>query len=352
MSVPDRNIEARKRRWSDFYAMDGKKRFMSIVDFEGDIPARPPLWPGRKRERVDWMVRKYECLHERARWLDDDMVPHIDMTTGTEIFAEAFGCKVVRPDDDMPFARPLVHSATEAAKVRVPDPDGSTLSLLFEMAEAARDRAGKDAVMKLPDIQSPMDIAALIWDKNDFFAALHETPEAVKELAEKVFSLMTAFLDRWFARFGRDFVAHFPFYYMTSGVTLSEDEVGSVGPAAFREFFLPELAGLSERYGGLGVHCCANARHQWDNFRRLPGLQLLNLCQPGEVLNEAVAYFAGRAAQQHMETPASLRYFGGRPAWEWPEAAPEGVHMVLTAAAGTRAEAMEICRRLNRARGR
>jgi hypothetical protein len=136
---------------------------------------------------------------------------------------------------------------------------------------------------------------------------------------------------------------------MPGGLTLSEDEIGCVSPVAFREFFLPELAMLSARYGGLGMHCCANSRHQWDNFKRLPGLRLINLCQPGAVLNEAVHFFAGHTAQQHIETPDSGQYFGGRPVWEWPEAAPDGVHMVLTAAAHTKAEAIEICKKLSEA---
>lgn len=349
MTDDRKSIAARKDRWSGFYTMDGRKRFMVAMEVDGESDAQPPLWPGKKRERIDWVLRKYDRLCERAQWLDDDTVPYLDMITGTEIFAEAFGCMVHRPEDGMPFARPLVRNASQAARLRVPNLDGSTLSLLFEIADEARSRAGADAAVKLPDIQSPMDIAALIWDKNDFFAAMIEEPEAVRELAAKVATLLTAFLDRWFSRYGRDFVAHFPYYYMPGGLTLSEDEVGAVSPALFREFFLPELAMLSARYGGLGMHCCANSRHQWDNFKLLPGLRLINLCQPGAVLNEAVQFFAGHTAQQHICTPDSGQYFGGRPVWEWPAAAPESAHVVLTASARAKSEAVEICQRLNEA---
>lgn len=56
----------------------------------------------------------------------------------------------------------------------------------------------------LPDVQTPMDIAALIWDKNYFFAAMIEEPEAVKELAHKVSRLYFAFFDEWFRRYGAE----------------------------------------------------------------------------------------------------------------------------------------------------
>lgn len=54
-------------------------------------------------------------------------------------------------------------------------------------------------------------------------------------------------------------------------------------------------------YGGIGVHCCANASHQWANFKHLPELRLINLFElerPG-VLREASEYFAAHVAQLH-----------------------------------------------------
>jgi len=165
------------------------------------------------------------------------------------------------------------------SRIKTPELGSTPLTMLFEIADELRRRAGKNALIKLVDIQSPMDIAALIWDKNDFYSALIYAPEAVMELSVKVKELLTAFLDEWFNRYGVEFIAHYPSYYMPKGITLSEDEVGSVSPQMFVEYFLPELEELSNRYGGLGMHCCANARHQWENFKKIPNLRLLNLVQ-------------------------------------------------------------------------
>lgn len=100
------------------------------------------------------------------------------------------------------------------------------------------------------------------------------------------------------------------------------------------------------------MHCCAKSRHQWDNFKLLPGLRLINLCQPGEVVNEAVQFFAGHTAQEHIEAFSEGQYFGGKPVWEWPQLVPEGVHMVLSSAPRTKEEALEVCQKLNLACGR
>ena len=111
--------------------------------------------------------------------------------------------------------------------------------------------------------------------------------------------LLIAFLDEWFARYGRDFVAHYPDYYMPYGITLSEDEIGAVSTDVFRELFLPELAELSHRYGGLGMHCCADARHHWDAWKEIPDLRLLNIVHQAPVVEEAYSYFAEEAPQMH-----------------------------------------------------
>jgi hypothetical protein len=59
----------------------------------------------------------------------------------------------------------------------------------------------------------------------------------------------------------------------------------------FNEFCLDEICELSERYGGIGIHCCANAKHQWDNLKKIFGLKLLNFVQPMHIIEETLTYF-------------------------------------------------------------
>jgi len=160
-------------------------------------------------------------------------------------------------------------------------------------------------------------------------------------LAHKVKVLLVAFLDAWFDRFGREYIAHYPDYFMPGGLTLSEDEVGAVSQRMFDALFLPELAELSARYGGLGVHCCANARHQWPGFKRIPGLRLLNLVQPAPVIHQAVTFFA--------ELPQMHSYGGEGPAWTWPAQYPPDARLIFDTCASSRAEAEEIANRMRQA---
>lgn len=304
-----------------------------------------PAWPEYKAERIEWACRRYERMVQRCQWLRDDLVPYLDVRTGTEIFAEAFGCQVQRPPDNMPFALPMVNDPRQVSGLKVPDLDVPPLRILFEMADELKKRAGAEAVLRMVDIQSPMDIAALIWEKTSYYAAMIQAPEAVRELAGKTKTLLTNFLDEWFSRYGDEFVAHYPAYYMPGGVTLSEDEVGSVSPQMFEQFFLPELVELSEAYGGLGMHCCADATHQWCNFKKIPHLRLLNLVQPPEVLRCAYKFFARHVAQMHS-------WCGDGPPWTWPAQYPEGSRVVIQATAHSQDEALRLSEKLWEACGR
>jgi len=336
-------LSARKARWRQH--LDGQPGHLFTIACYPDAPARPLPWPSLRDDRVEYAWQTYRYMRERAEWLRDDAIPYLNVYTGTEVFAEAFGCSVVRREDDMPFALPLIHDADEVAKLQVPELSSSSLAYLFDMADELRRRAGDDAVMRLVDIQSPMDIAALIWDKNEFYPAFLDAPEAVKELGAKVSALLTAFLDEWFARYGREFIAHYPDYYMPYGLTLSEDEVGVVNEEMFLEFFLPELQALSERYDGLGMHCCAHARHQWANFLRIPKLRVLNLVQPAETIRSAFDFFADHLLQIHC--------WGGDGSYEsWPAQYPAGARFVIQASAETRNEALALSEKLWTACGR
>jgi hypothetical protein len=332
--VPE-SIARRKTRWDALEDMSTACSPVWVIYLESEADARPYPWPTNIPARIEWAWKAYQRDLERMAWLADDRIPCLDPYTGTEIFAAAFGCSVYRPVDNMPFAQPLVFGANEVAGLKVPDIDVAPLRILFEIADELRHRAGPEAMMRLPDIQSPFDIAALIWDKRSFYTALVDCPEAVQELTAKVEELLTAFVDEWFRRYGVECVAHYPHYYMRQGITVSVDEVGSMSARMASTFVMPELERLSRRYGGIGVHCCANASHQWANFKRLPDLRLINLFRlerPG-ILMDASTYFAEHVAQLHnWEVPLD----------SWLPAMPAAAHVAFETTAHDGEEARRL----------
>lgn len=316
---------------------------------EAKLPPGAPLWPDKVKQRIERHWAEYELMRRMAELVDDDRVPYLNNVTGTEIFAEAFGCRVHRPDDTMPFALPFIHSAAEADGLKVPELSTSSLAYLFDIGDELHRRGGPDAVMKLVDVQSPMDIVALIWDKSDLFIAMLETPDAVRALAEKVRALLVAFFDEWFRRYGTTFMAHYPDYVMKGGITMSVDEVGAVSEEMFRLFFRDELTALSEHFGGLGIHCCADARHQWGNFRDIPGLRLINhncppTRKPEEYIPDALRFYGAKVAQLPIGWTPS-----GAPE-TWPSQYPEGTRVVFDVGAEDAVKAAALAERMQEIR--
>jgi hypothetical protein len=342
-------MAARRERWNRFLAPKAEGGFLFLISVNHPSrqgPRNPWPWPNLVKERIEAAWRGYERALRDAELFGDDRVPCLNPYTGTEIFAEAFGCAVHRPAEDMPFALPRVHAPAEAARLKTPRLEETPLMVLFEIAAELRRRGGPDAVMKLPDIQSPMDIAALIWEKAAFLEAMIDEPEAVQELAGKVRALLMAFLDEWFRRFGKAFVAHYPDYYMAQGITLSEDEIGAVNTDMFERLFRPELTELSNRYGGLGVHCCADARHQWSGLARVPGLRVLNLCSPpqrnaAEYVPDACRFFQDVCGQMHFGWNPP-----GNPA-TWPAQFPPRARVILAPTVESDEDGRRLCDALN-----
>lgn len=295
----DSIIEKRKQNWVDFYDLCSPVNRLLVVDYTKDFPQPPPLWWEKQKEREEWAYLRYMMQLENMEKLCDNTVPYLSMITGTEIFAEAFGCKVHKPDNNTPFALPLIKNVSEWYKIKVPKYEDTKLVNLFEMADHLKARAGKDALLSLPDIQTPVDVAALIWEKSDFYASMFEEEEAVKELSCMIKEFMFSFLDEWFRRYGKEHIAHYPEYYMPYGITISEDEIGIVSSDMYKEYFREELHEFAAHYGAIGIHCCAASDHQWDNLKEVPNLKVLNFVRNEEDTKKAVKFFGDVTAQYH-----------------------------------------------------
>jgi hypothetical protein len=131
---------------------------------------------------------------------------------------------------------------------------------------------------------------------------------------------------------------------MPHGITLSVDEIGAVSEKMFIQFFLPHLNQFSERFGGMGIHCCANARHQWQNLKKVSNLRMLNLNNSkAEVTREAFSCFADVTAQwNNDESPAALSPL------QWREEIPTNAHMVVDLFAETKEIALQYSEQLRK----
>jgi hypothetical protein len=233
---------------------------------------------------VPWVVENYERKLQSVETLRDDSVPFAKLGTGTYIFAAAFGCEVKRDVDfSNGFTLPRVRCAEEADRLAEPDIWKSpTLYRVFELAHAVQRRLGSEAFLGPADQQTGFDTAALVWNKTDFLRSMldPESRAAVKRLTGKCAHLFKTFLLEFRKEFPRCSSGTCPSIWAPPemGPWPSNDECGNFSTPLFEEFCLPELVDLAETFGGLGMHCCADAEHQFESFKRIPGFYAFNRC--------------------------------------------------------------------------
>ena len=269
-----------------------------------DHEAIPAPYPGdyavSDRPLQEWLPRllqDYEAQSRMLEAIDHDAVPSVRLGTGTGVFAAAFGCPIHIYADSPAAARPLVCTVEEADRLPVPSLDAPTLARVFEMGEMVRARVGPDVPLGVPDIQSAFDIAALIWNKEDFYVAIMQNPDAVERLVAKCQTLLKNFFVEFMRRFPECNLCHCPVAWAPPqlGVWLSEDEAGCMSVSMFEEFCLPNLNDLSDTFGGLFMHCCATADHQYGSFKKIHHLRGINRVFQAPGPRPAIEAFSGQA---------------------------------------------------------
>ncbi len=251
---------------------------------------------------VPWVAENYRRKVRAHERLQDDSVPLAKLSTGTQLFAHAFGCKVHIPPGDMPCALPMVGSAAEADKLEMPDIwKTPCLYRVFELGRAVQRELGQDVDLGVCDMQTGFDIASLIWEKSDLLGSMILEPEAVKRLSAKCALLLKTFLIELRKEFPAMSPCHCPGNWVPPelGPWVSADEVGTMSPEMFEEFCLPELNDLSDTFGGLGIHCCADAEYQFPGFNKIPNFYAFNRVQAKKGYLPILDHFAGPGSPVH-----------------------------------------------------
>lgn len=76
------------------------------------------LTHGSLEDRARLGKRMLEMDRQGLEVIGDDRVPWLHCWSGTDIFAAAYGSKVHRPENDIPFAQPAVMTAVEANRLQ------------------------------------------------------------------------------------------------------------------------------------------------------------------------------------------------------------------------------------------
>ena len=171
------------------------------------------------------------------------LIPGLLPDLGPVVEASAFGCSVIQPQGQSPFAMPCM-SIKDASGLRPPDPNKD--GLMPKMLEGWRylwETVPKKYVDEYGYLDGcastfgPMETAAQVLGYDQFFIALYDHPKLVHQLLDVITDGMIAYVN-----------AQAKINGPIKRVTVTDHVAGQISAEHFREYGLPYLQRLFQAF--------------------------------------------------------------------------------------------------------
>ncbi len=276
--LPKKTIQEKKDSWSKAWSGEPLRKPLKIVN-KFKKPVKPVVKNTKEFLQNDQLNLKQQLLEIKNRVIgEDDYVPAVTTYMGTTVFASAFGCKTIWPEDGQPWAEPLIDKPKEVAKLKIPDVKDGLLGKVIERTEWFMEVTEGKLPIRVTDIQGPLDTAYLIWHNEEFLTAIYDEPNAVHDLLNMVTELIINFVKVQKKIVDEFIPITFPYEIYTPSddlIGISEDVVVTLSGDIYEEFILPYHQKLADEFNGLFVHSCGEWTRiieKMKNINRLKGV--------------------------------------------------------------------------------
>ena len=147
----------------------------------------------------------------------------------------AFGTRCVFPENEFPFAHPMIHDVEQVDRLVEPNPatDGLLPFVLKRLKWAQPRLKEMGHAIRFSVSRGPLNVASFLMGTSEFLMAIKTDPGRMHRLL----AMITSFLKKWHALQRRAFPT-------IQGIMVLDDIVGFIGTGDFREFALPCLKDL------------------------------------------------------------------------------------------------------------
>jgi hypothetical protein len=195
----------------------------------------------------------------------------------THTLALAFGCEKAYTSDGKEWIKDLITDPEQIKDLKMPDVwDGRTGEILRKMQEICQ-TLPEDTLIRLPDIQSPLGVAELIWDQS-FYIELIVNPEAIHQLLQMITEFTIKYVQEIKKVLGERYnAATHPHIWSTGdGYYMSDDVNSMVSPEQHLEYSINYFNQMTKELGPLHYHSCTWTDMYFDNIARLEGVKVAN----------------------------------------------------------------------------
>ena len=246
------------------------------------VVARSGGTPYHRTEDPDTAAKLFSKALEvesRSPW---DALPCYATTSWPIALATAFGGRVMPSPDANPWIEPVVHVPEDVYKVILPDPLAGEVGKAVARYRHTLERLEGYVPPRVPDMQGPLMVAAMLWKQEDFLLAMHDHPKEVHHLVgvatDHIISVYRWFRDTW----PDAYMVGYPSCYMPRefGVGMTEDFMHLLSPDLYREFGLPYVNRISREFGGIFFHCCGVFKQHWPTVKQFHNLRGMDTQYP------------------------------------------------------------------------
>jgi hypothetical protein len=210
-----------------------------------------------------------QYLQNQAR-LPGTNIPSFMADFGTISNPRFWGGKVVQPPGGNVFIEPAAATLDDALAltplpVDHPSMDPARALRLF------RALSGQLTTTRLwlrtPDMQGPLNTAALVVNQEEFLMSLHTDGPKVHALLDRITTHLIALARHMDRASGQRLCGNiwpWTFLPLSMGLSFTEDMMPLLSAEVYKEFGLPQLQRLEKEFGALHIHCCG----QWGHHAR------------------------------------------------------------------------------------
>lgn len=234
-------------------------------------------------------LRQQLADYEAMRGLDTDWVPYIEVFFGTGVFAEAFGSRMIWPQDQWPWTKPFIGDIREVYRLKMPRiSETHMLRKILDAVDYFQRVVGDRIPIGTMDTTGPFSTALMIVDPEELMTACLTDPRAVHHLLGMITDLVIAYTEEYLRRV--DYLAYPGLNWPSTtkgpiGIGIADDSAAiMLSPAQYEEFAVLYNTRISEAFGGLAIHSCGDYNDKIEVMLNISGLRAVQMHSgPGEV---------------------------------------------------------------------
>ncbi len=247
-----------------------------------------------KEEIFNNRYSKYQALNDNR----SDNIATMDCTLGTHIIPCILGGEErIFEDGHRYLSKSVIFSANDVDKIKKVDVKTGLVGKQIELIKYFADKTNGEIPIRVGDIQNPLGVAEMLWNTEDFYTALYETPEKVHQLLEIITEVVIEYISEMLIISDNIVPIVCPSIWAPKdkGVYLADDTMSMVSPDMYEEFGVTYNNKISEVFGGIMLHSCTTNERYFDKIMLNKNIRSINFAaQYSSDMSKIYEYFGGK----------------------------------------------------------